>query len=421
MVKLYKRQDRCVLCETQNLEQVLNLGNTPIANKLESNPLIQKKNTFFPLRLGMCQACSHLQILDIIDERILFSNYPYLSKSNSSTEKRFIELSETLYKKYCQLKPDSKETPFIIEIGSNDGFLLKQFQGKSCTVLGIDPSENATKNAVDSGVRTITDFFSYKLARKLKRNYPTPTLIIANNVLAHSDDLIGIFKGIRLLMGHETVLIVEFSYALDILEKLLIDTIYHEHMSYHSIIPLNRFLHSIGLRIFNVERFDAHGGSARVSVCLNDSVFEEDSSVELLILKERSARLHDVDSWRKVRHRIESLKDSISNEISKLINLGFQVSGYGVPAKFSTLFHSLELSEKDFTHIYDDNQSKVGNYAPGTNLLIEPSSNLNLTAPCYLLIFSWNYSDEIMEKLRRDFPKVKGALIPLPKFSLVHF
>ena len=410
-----------MLCESTGLKLVLDLGNTPIANKLESSRQENLEDEFFPLRLGMCSECKHLQLLDIIDSKILFSNYPYVSNSNLGTASRFRDLSQTLIKKFCENPSDIAGNPLVIEIGSNDGFLLQLFKENSCDVLGIDPAEEATKIAIKNGVRTITDFFSYNLAQEIHREYPQPKLIVANNVLAHSDDLVGIFQGIKLLMTNETVLVVEFSYALDIYSKLLIDTIYHEHMSYHSIIPIQQFLEKQGLRIFEVERFDAHGGSARISVCLTNSKFSEHPSVQESISEEIIVGLHKLESWEILSGRIAMLSETISSEISKVVNLGFNFCGYGVPAKFATLFHSLKMSERDFSCIYDDNESKIGKLAPGTNLLIEPSSNLINAEDSYLLIFSWNYSKEIVEKLKQNFPAVKGVLIPLPEFSLVEF
>ncbi len=417
--ELCKLQTRCVLCESKSLEQVLNLGKTPIANKLDSSRPQSKNDEFFPLRLGMCTECKHLQLLDIIDSKILFSNYPYVSNSNLGTAKRFRDLSQLLFDKFCAVKSNSSTNPFVIEIGSNDGFLLQQFKEKSCDVLGIDPAAEATRISIGNGVRTITDFFSYNLAQNIQRDYPQPRLIVANNVLAHSDDLTGIFQGIKLLMGDETALVIEFSYALDVFEKLLIDTIYHEHMSYHSITPLQRFLEKKGLRIFDVEKFDAHGGSVRISVCLANSQFSENPSVRKAISEEFDAGLHNLDSWEILGRRITDLSEKISVEVSRVVDLGFTLSGYGVPAKFATLFHALNMSEKDFSHFYDDNESKVGKYAPGTDLLIEESSNLKDVEGCYLLIFSWNYSKEIIEKIKQNFPSVKGVIIPLPEFSLI--
>lgn len=414
-------QTRCVLCQSEELEEILNLGTTPIANKLDSSRPLTKNDDFFPLRLGMCVDCKHLQLLDIIESRVLFSNYPYVSNSNLGTANRIRNLSQQLFQKYCRVGSSTSDRPFVVEIGSNDGFLLQQFKDKDCDVLGIDPAAEATRIAMGNGVKTITDFFSYELAQKIKSEYPRPKLIVANNVLAHSDDLIGIFQGIKILMGDETVLVIEFSYALDILKKFLIDTIYHEHMSYHSIIPLQRFLERNGFRIFDVEKFDAHGGSARISVCLSGSKFSENVSVQKAIFKEINAELHQLNSWKILNHQIKELSEKISLEISRILGMGFTLSGYGVPAKFATLFHSLKLSEKNFSHFYDDNVAKVGKYAPGTDVSIEPSSNLSKTEECYLLIFSWNYSQEIVEKLKRNFPAVRGAIIPLPEFSLVEF
>jgi hypothetical protein len=272
----------------------------------------------------------------------------------------------------------------------------------------------AAEIATRSKVPTVIDFFSSEVAEEILINHDRPSLIIANNVLAHSDDLQNIFKGISLLMNKSTSLVIEFSYVVDIFEKLIFDTIYHEHTSYHSIEPLVEFLSGFGLEIYDVERFDAHGGSARVFIKRHEGSQTIEKSVQKTRMYEEALGIHNQEIWLNFDSRIKELRNQVKHAISKIKSAGETLVGYGVPAKFSTLFYVLQLDEKDFDFIVDDNSLKIGRYAPGTSIMIKDSADV--VGVDNVLIFSWNYAESISAKIKKLDVASKRIILPLPEF-----
>ncbi len=404
---------KCVLCNSIKLEKVTNFPPTPIANQLfDSENLPLEGQEFLPLNLCLCLDCKHLQIDTLVDPTVLFADYPYVSNSSMAMAERL----DTLAKKYIS-RFKLSNSDLVVEIGSNDGYLLSQIKSAGCEVLGIDPALNATEIAIRSEIPTIVDFFSSCVARTILDDYSTPKLIIANNVLAHSDSLQDIFRGISILMGPDSKAVIEFSYVVDVFEKLLFDTIYHEHTSYHSIAPLKAFLTQFNLEIFDVERFDAHGGSARIYVKKIGAHQPISPSVELAIDHEATLGIHEAKTWDGFNLRVSELAQKLNDEISEIKARGETLLGYGVPAKFTSLFHILGLREIDFDFIVDDNPLKIGKFAPGTRIRI--SSLEEIPVLDNAVIFSWNYSTSIVEKIVKAAGVRRTILLPLPEFRVI--
>ena len=393
-MKIEKESYECLLCQNRRVSNIISFPRTPLANKFISiADQSSNSQSFYPLDLGLCDFCGHIQLTHIVPPHVLFEDYPYVSNSNTGTETRFSLLADEFDSFFSNL-----EGKFAIEIGSNDGFLLKLLQGKGWRVLGIDPAEPAAEIANKAGIPNICDFFSESIASQILSAHGNPHLIIANNVLAHTDQMNDIFRGISHLMSKDSILVMEFSYALDIFEKLLVDTIYHEHMSYHQITSLSIFLERFDLHIERAVRFTAHGGSARLYIRKGKST-KQGHSVKLLIDMEKKIGLSTAKSWELFASRIEDLRNSLQGLIANLKKDNKTIAGYGIPAKFSTLFHVLELNENDFAYFVDDNPMKVGMYAPGTNKPIYPIEKLEVDRIDYVFLFSWNYESEISSKI----------------------
>ena len=404
---------KCVLCNSIKLEKVTNFPPTPIANQLfDSESLPLEGQEFLPLNLCLCLDCKHLQIDTLVDPTILFADYPYVSNSSLAMAKRLDTLAEKYISHFKLSNSD-----LVVEIGSNDGYLLSQIKRSGCKVLGIDPAINATDIAIRSEIPTIVDFFSSRIARTILDDHSTPKLIIANNVLAHSDSLQDIFSGISILMGPDSTAVIEFSYVVDVFEKLLFDTIYHEHTSYHSIAPLKAFLIQFNLVIFDVERFDAHGGSARVFIKKIGARQPISPSVELAIDHEATLGIHEAKTWDGFNLRVSELAQKLNEEIAEIKARGETLLGYGVPAKFTSLFHILGLREIDFDFIVDDNPLKIGKFAPGTRIQISSLEEIHVLDNA--VIFSWNYSTSIVEKIVKAEGVRKTILLPLPEFRVI--
>jgi hypothetical protein len=413
MLEVYSVKKRCVLCHSANLVTLIEFPMTPIANEITGacNENIEFEK--FPLILGMCLECKHIQLLSMIDPVRLFSQYTYQSNSNKTTEARLDSLAYKLDETY-----GVKNSKKVLEIGSNDGHLLEAFSKRGWKILGVDPAENIAAIANARGIETINDFFGSSLLPVIEEKISTPDLIVANNVLAHSDELVDIFEGISSLMGTETVLILEFSYLGDVFEKLLFDTIYHEHTSYHSILSLSSFLKRYELELFDLERISAHGGSLRVHICKSSTRLIS-PEINLLLQREKENKLDEIKTWSNFAERIDTLKVKVHEEINELTKANGKLVGYGVPAKFATLFHVLELDSSKFDYLVDDNEIKIGGFGPGTSLSIKSFFEFEKSGGTdNLFLFSWNYAEEIVEKLiSRKLVRSK-IIIPLPIFQV---
>lgn len=411
----FEKKNECVLCGEKKLTELLNVAETPIANQLKPNLVSSKNQQRYPLDLLICSACSHIQIGTLINPEVLFENYPYLSNSNSSTATRFDNLAARYIKDFSL---DSES--FVVEIGSNDGYLLKQITKSGADALGIDPAESATQIARSNGLNCICDYFSNSLAIQIKEQFGTPSLIIANNVLAHTHNLRDIFDGISSLMNENSVAIIEFSYVVDVFERLLFDTIYHEHMSYHSIIPLIPFVQKRGLEIFHVERFSSHGGSARIFLQKKGGKRQVHSSVDFAINYEDEIGIHTIEAWGGFKGRIDSLKKELHDLLGQRQLNGEKIVGFGVPAKFTTLFYALGLEDIKFLYLVDDNNLKIGNYAPGTTLEIKSPDHLVTDEIDTVILFSWNYRDELVERIINQKLVKISIIIPLPIVEIIN-
>jgi hypothetical protein len=287
-------RDKCVLCMSNDLEQVFELAETPIANRLPKNLIDATRDSSIriPLTLLICNFCQHVQLRELVEPKILFEDYPYVSVSNETMKERFVKLSSEIIKNSIAEKSNT-----VLEIGSNDGFLLKQLQDYGLQVLGIDPAKNIAHSANRLGVSTIIDFFGPHVVKAILEKIGKPKVIIANNVLAHSSKLREIFLALTELMDTSTHLYVEFSYLIDVLDNTLLDTIYHEHTSYHHLVPLTRFLDEYGLKIVEATRFGAHGGSVRLMITMksNPLVARENLNVLLDDEKHRKQQLRNLD------------------------------------------------------------------------------------------------------------------------------
>lgn len=399
----------CVLCESQDLELLISFPKTPIANHLIAAPNQNPKSNLFPLDLGICNQCKHIQLLTIIPSTLLFQNYPYISVTNLEASNRLKTLSCELNDIYPEI-----ENKFVVEIGSNDGFLLQNMKNLGWQALGVDPARNIAEIANANGIETIIDFFSEKIASQIVDNYREADLVIANNVLAHSNSLNDIFKGINLLMHPDSTLVMEFSYVADIFEKLLFDTIYHEHTSYHSVTSLIPFLEKYEMVIVRAIRINAHGGSLRLYIKKHGSNLNVDKSVDNLLIHENEIDINKLSAWKDFNSRIHKKSEEIFTLLDKLKSEGNTIVGYGVPAKFATLFHVLGLKLEFFDYLVDDNPLKHGNYGPGTALLIKSVDELVGNVPDYIFLFSWNYSEQISNKIFDNHLVSKGIISPLP-------
>lgn len=404
----------CRLCNSPKLEQALSLGSTPLANQFTDLP--GAKQEVYPLDLLECQQCGHVQLSVVVDPEILFKDYVYVSGTSPVFVEHFRQYAEEAIKQF-NLQPDD----LVIDIGSNDGTLLKFFKEAGMKVLGVDPAEKIAAAAQASGIETLPDFFDHPLSKRIAEEYGQASLIVANNVFAHIHDLAGVVRGVQRLLKPEGVFVFEVSYLLKVCERTLFDTIYHEHLSYHHVAPLIPFFESHGLRLFQARVVDTHGGSLRcyvgsperkVTPSIENLCRDEASRGLLVPGKERS-----INVFERLDNTIRILGDTLTSRLKVLKSQGKKIAGYGAPAKVTTLMHRFGLGSDTIDFIVDDSPLKQGLYTPGKHIPVLPSSAIEERKPDYLLILAWNFADPITEKCQA-FKEAGGKfIVPLPKFK----
>lgn len=414
MSKSCIRRTTCRLCHSRNLELVLSLTPTPPANAFITAADLKKNEERFPLDVFFCRDCAHVQLLDVVDPSILFKNYVYVSGTSPVFVNHFKNYAAEMIQKF-HLDTEA----FIVEIGSNDGTLLRFFKEAGMGVLGIDPAEAIARSATQKGIETLPAFFTSKLAETIKAQDGQADLIVANNVFAHADDLHDIVKGIRNLLKPRGVFAFEVSYLADVYEKTLFDTIYHEHVSYHSVKPLRSFFQANGMELIAVQRVDTHGGSLRALVQLAGGPYPVEPSVAEFIQHEEAIGLDQATTLQGFSAKINKLRDELNALLKKLKSEGKRIAAFGAPAKATTLMLHFGIGPEFVDFIVDDSPLKQGLYSPGFHIPVVPSGEIDKRNPDYLVILAWNFSDSIIARHAEYRRKGGFFIIPVPAVQVV--
>ena len=408
-----RRRSDCRLCGSRQVERVLSLAPTPPANAFVSEAQCATSQPAYPLDLWFCKNCTHVQLLDIVEPRLLFEDYPYVSGTSPVFVSHFEEYADDLIGRF-----GFESGNLIVDIGSNDGTLLRLFQAAGMNVLGIDPAHAIAESATASGVPTQTGFFNLSTALDIRSQYGAASCITANNVFAHIDDLGNVADGVRELLSPDGIFVFEVSYLLDVYEKILFDTIYHEHLDYHTVAPLQPFFEAHGLELFAAKRVDTHGGSLRGFAQLAGGRHPA-NGLDDLTDKERRAGLHCAETLRGYSARIDGVGRQLGELIAALKRDGKRLAGYGAPAKATTLMHHFGIGRDQIEFIVDDNPRKQGLFSPGLHVPVLPSKVLAEQEPDYLVILAWNFADPIMQKCREFAARGGRFIVPLPTVRVV--
>ena len=404
----------CRLCRSSKLSSILKLASTPPANAFVSKENLHIRQRKYPLELFFCEDCYHVQLTEVVDPIELFENYVYVSGTSPVFVEHFSNYAKNIVKTY---QPSLQN--YVLDIGSNDGTLLKFFKDMGYQTIGVDPAINISKKAQQDGINTLNEFFNYKTSEKIKEQYSTASLITANNVFAHSDDLIGITKAVRNLLSPNGLFVFEVSYLLDVYQKTLFDTIYHEHLSYHSVIPLIKFFQSNEMELIDVSRINTHGGSIRCVVKNIEDKRQINKSVLNLVNLEKSISLNNKKTFKNFANNIKERKKSLIEFLNKLKSQNKLIAGFGAPAKATTLMYEFGLKDDVLDFIVDDSPLKQGLYSPGLHIPVLSSSSIKELKPDYLLILAWNFADSII-KNNEEFSISGGKfIIPLPNLRII--
>ncbi len=412
--RILTKRNSCRLCNNKSLDIAFSLKPTPPANAFRNQKDIKDKQRKFPLNLMLCPHCGHAQLREILDPKLLFENYVYVSGTSASFVKHFEKYANRIISKY-----KLKENSLIVEIGSNDGTLLKFFKDKKYRVIGIDPAKKIAKQASQEGIQTIPSFFNDKISDKIIKKEGCANVIIANNVYAHVDNLRSLTLAIRKLLHDNGIFVFEVSYLLDVYKKTLFDTIYHEHLSYHAAKPLVQFFESLNMNLFDIERVNTHGGSIRCFVQKHTGKKKTKMSVKNIVRNENRNKIFTLSTFHDFSVSIDGLKNDLNILIKEIRRKGMKLAGFGAPAKATTLMHHFNISRQDIEYIVDDSPLKQNLFTPGYNIPVVSSKYLEKNPVDYLLILAWNFYDSIIEK-QIDFSRNGGKfIVPLPKLKVI--
>lgn len=404
------RRRTCRICGETNLTQVLSFGATPLANAFLTRDALDAGEEWFPLDVFLCCDCGLLQLLDVVDPALLFRNYLYVSSTSPSFVKHFEDYAAAVIEQW-----DVPATSLVVEIGSNDGILLRPFRSRGMRVLGVDPAEAIAAAATAAGLETWPRFFDHKVAREIRHQHGPARVIAANNVFAHADDLHGILDGVNELLHPAGVFVFEVSYVLDVVEKTLFDMTYHEHLCYHAVRPLEHLFESHGLQMLDAQRVPTHGGSLRGVVQRQGGVHGRRPSVEHLRRLEVVAELDKPATYVAFGKRVDTLRDRLQRLVRELKGQDKRIIGFGAPAKLTTLMHYFQIGPNVVDFIVDDSPLKQQRFTPGFHIPILAVEEMYRAKPDYVLILAWNFAEAILKK-HQAFRQAGGRfIVPLPE------
>jgi SAM-dependent methyltransferase len=401
----------CRSCGATQLESVLSLGRTPLANALLRAEDLERPEPTFPLELVFCPACALVQITETVPPEELFSHYLYLSSFSDTMVRHSQELASRLVEERG-LSADS----LVIEVASNDGYLLQFYKQAGVPVLGIEPAANVAEVAEKKGIPTLVRFFGRELAAELRDSGRRADVIHANNVLAHVADLNGFVAGIALALKDEGVAVIEAPHVKPMIERLEFDTIYHEHLCYYSLTALQPLFKRHGLEIVDVYEIPLHGGSLQVHAALHGRPSER---VCALLEEERKAGVGDHSFYRDFGDKVRSLRAELVAMLRSLKSSGSRIAAYGASAKGATLLNYCGVGLETIDFVADRSTVKQGLYTPGAHLPIKAPESLLSERPDHVLLLTWNFADEILEQQAAYRKRGGKFIIPVPEPAIV--
>jgi SAM-dependent methyltransferase len=406
----------CRFCEQELTHEVVDLGASPLANAFLDPEQAAQPETHYPLRVFVCEHCWLVQLPEWQAPAEIFdADYAYFSSYSDSWLRH-----ARAYVTHMQAEYDIGPHDFVVEVASNDGYLLQYFADEGVPVLGVEPARNVAQAAVDKGIPTVPAFFGARRARELRRTHRPADLLVGNNVLAHVPQLNDFVRGLRLLLAPEGILTIEVPHLLRLLQENQFDTIYHEHYSYFSLLTLERIFSAHGLRIFDVRELPTHGGSLRVYAQRETATTRPATArVERLRTRESEAGLDRLETYRQFGPRVAALKRQLLHFLLCAQKEGRTVAGYGAPAKGNTLLNYCGIRPDLLPYTVDRSPRKQGRFLPGSRIPVYAPEKIAETRPDYILILPWNLREEIVAQMThvRDWGGV--FVTPIPELTVI--
>lgn len=403
-------KNQCRLCDSGELKEVANFGETPLANDF-----FNEKVEYFkaPLILNRCEKCGHVQLAHVVSPDLLFSDYSYESGTSVSFRQHFFDYGQAILK---ELNTDPSKL-CILDVGCNDGILLEFLSQSGVRSLGIDPAANMVEVCKSKSLNVTRGYFDEAFVKsKFSFLMGKVDLISANNVFAHIDDLSSAFTAAKLLLKPKGQIVFEVSYLIDVLEKGLFDTVYHEHVDYHHVSAVDRFCARLGMTLRKVDPIPSHGGSIRCWVINKENFSERDIGVSEFLEKERGFAL-DFTFFEDWLSRLSAVGDRLRRDIDAHKKLGGRVIAFGAPAKFTTFTHFFGIQAGYFDVVLDESSLKIGKYTPGGNFKIKDAKSFEFSNGDLVVVTAWNFGASIVSRYRPKVPASVCWITPLPNYK----
>jgi hypothetical protein len=404
---------RCIVCEKSKVEQFLDLGSTPLANKFLSQDKLNQPEPSYPLRVGFCHDCHHVELTEAVPPSAMFDDYLYISSASDTLKAHLFDLSDIVSKRFELTSKD-----LVIDIGCNDGTLLSGFKRHAVKTLGVDPAQNLAVFTEKLGIDRHIGFFNSTSAKEIVKKYGHASAITATNTFPHIPALQDFVRGLDTALAPNGVFVIEAHYLIDILDQGAFDTIYHEHVSYWALGPMQRLFESHGFEIVNAERIPLHHGQLRVSV-QRKGKGKVQPGVKEILSQEKARGLDRFETFQNFSKEVQRMKTELTDTINKLRREGKRVVGYGAPAKGNTLLCFLELGPDKIEYIADKSPLKQGLFTPGLHVPVVPPARLLADQPDYVLLLAWNFVDEILAQQAEYRNKGGKFIVPVPHVRII--
>jgi len=403
----------CRSCSASGLEVFLSLGVMPLANSLLSEEALAVPEAQYPLDVAHCPSCSLVQILETVPPDQLFRDYLYFSSYSETVVEHARQLASRLVP---ERRLDASKR--VVEIASNDGYLLQFFREAGVPVLGIEPAVNIAKVARERGIPTVSEFFGEELARGLVAQGTRADVILGNNVLAHVPDVNGFVRGVRLLLKDDGIAMFEVPYVKEMIDRCEFDTIYHEHLAYYSLTSLVNLFERHGLVVTGVEQTSIHGGSLRVTAARRGAATRS-AAVELLLDEESGWGVERIDYYRAFSARVAALKDALLSLLGRIKETGQRIAAYGAAAKGAVLLNYCRVGSETIDFVVDRSPHKQGRFLPGVHVPILPVERLLTDMPDYVLLLAWNVAGEVARQQKPYLQRGGRFILPVPEPRII--
>ena len=405
----HHRRSSCRGCGGTALTPFLELGPQPLANAFLRSPEEFADEARYPLDVYLCEQCSLVQLLDVIDPEVLFRDYIYMTGTSTTIAAHNVEYARRVTE-LLGLGP----ADLVVEAASNDGGLLKCFKPHGVRTLGVEPARNIAAMARMAGIDSVEEFFGHETAIELREQHGPARAVIGNNVLAHVDDTQDFLRGGARLLADDGLLITEVPYLREFVDRLEYDTVYHEHLCYFSVTALMRLCEGAGLRIVQIEHHPVHGGTIRMYAGLADRHPDHAPAVRALAAEERDMGLTSLPRFRQFAHDVGANRTQLVGLLGELRQAGKSVVGYGAPAKGNTLLNYCQIGPELLPYTVDRSPLKVGRFTPGMHIPVLPVETLLERQPDYVLILAWNFAGEIMSQQHAYKQRGGRFIVPIP-------